>query len=159
MSQVIRLRVNGQVHEADLEPDMPLLYFLRNDLALNGPKYGCGVQQCGACMVLLNGEAQPSCVIPVDRARQYEIETLESFGTADRPHPLQRAFVEEQAAQCGYCLNGGDRVCEGVARPESFPPRRPKSGSRWSAYSVVAVPTAASCGRWSGQQRISPTDR
>ena len=114
MSQVIRLRVNGQAHEADLEPDMPLLYFLRNDLALNGPKYGCGVQQCGACMVLLNGEAQPSCVIPVDRARQYEIETLESFGTADRPHPLQRAFMEEQAAQCGYCLNGAIVCAKGL---------------------------------------------
>ncbi|PPK88479.1 nicotinate dehydrogenase subunit A [Neolewinella xylanilytica] len=106
MSQPIRLRVNGQTHQAELEPEMPLLYFLRNDLALNGPKYGCGVRQCGACMVLLDGKAQPSCVIPVDQAQQHDIETLESFGTPDDPHPLQRAFVEEQAAQCGYCLNG-----------------------------------------------------
>ncbi len=85
---------------------MPLLYFLRNALELNGPKYGCGVQQCGACMVLLDGAAQPSCVLTVRQAAEREIETLESLGTPDRLHPLQRAFVEVQAAQCGYCLNG-----------------------------------------------------
>lgn len=93
---------------------MPLLYFLRNDLALNGPKYGCGVRQCGACMVLLDGKAQPSCVVPVDQAQQHEIETLESFGTADVMHPLQQAFVDEQAAQCGYCLNGAIVCAKGL---------------------------------------------
>lgn len=106
MTQPIQLRVNGRSYTTELEPDMPLLYFLRNDLELNGPKYGCGLQQCGACMVLLDGKAQPSCVLPVEQAQQYRIETLESFGTAERLHPVQRAFVEEQAAQCGYCLNG-----------------------------------------------------
>ena len=85
---------------------MPLLYFLRNHLELNAPKYGCGLQQCGACMVLLDGAAQPSCVLPVAAAVDKEIRTLESFGTAGEPHALQRAFVAEQAAQCGYCLNG-----------------------------------------------------
>ncbi len=106
MAQRIALRVNGQSYEAELEPDMPLLYFLRNELQLNGPKYGCGVQQCGACMVLLDGKAEPSCLLPVDQAQRYDIKTLESFGTAEDLHPVQRAFVDEQAAQCGYCLNG-----------------------------------------------------
>ena len=106
MPQPINLRVNGGTYEAELEPDLPLLYFLRNHLELNGPKYGCGVQQCGACMVLIDGEAQPSCVTTVTQVRNRHIETLESFGTPDDLHPLQQAFVDEQAAQCGYCLNG-----------------------------------------------------
>ena len=114
MAQSIRLHVNGETHEAELEPEMPLLYFLRNQLALNGPKYGCGLQQCGACMVLLDGKARPSCVIPVDRAQQHDIATLESFGSPDDLHPLQRAFVDEQAAQCGYCLNGAIVCAKGL---------------------------------------------
>ncbi|SDM31625.1 nicotinate dehydrogenase subunit A [Catalinimonas alkaloidigena] len=106
MPQRIQLQVNGQRHEAELEPEMPLLYFLRNELQLNGPKYGCGLQQCGSCMVLLDGKAQPSCVLPVVAAQQHSITTLEGLGTAERMNRVQRAFVEEQAAQCGYCLNG-----------------------------------------------------
>lgn len=121
MPQPIRLRVNGETHQANLEPEMPLLYFLRNDLALNGPKYGCGVRQCGACMVLLDGKAQPSCVVPVDQAQQHEIETLESFGTADDMHPLQQAFVDEQAAQCGYCLNGAIVCAKGLLDEKPSP--------------------------------------
>ena len=106
MPQPITLRVNGQTREAELEPDMPLLYYLRNHLELNGPKYGCGVQQCGACMVLLDGQAEPSCVISVSQVEGRDIKTLESIGNLDALHPLQQAFVDEQAAQCGYCLNG-----------------------------------------------------
>jgi len=101
----VTLRVNGRAHTLELDPDTPLLYVLRNDLQLNGPKFGCGLAQCGACTVLLDGTAIRSCVTPVAQARG-EITTLEGLGTPDRPHPVQQAFIDEQAAQCGYCLNG-----------------------------------------------------
>src|SRR5690606_13678400 len=88
------------------EPDMPLLYLLRNNLQLNGAKYGCGIERCGSCMVLLNGKAQPSCVIPGSAAAVYEVTTLEGLAKNGKPDVVQEAFIEEQAAQCGYCLNG-----------------------------------------------------
>jgi nicotinate dehydrogenase subunit A len=102
----VSLRVNGRVHALTVEPDTPLLYVLRNDLKLNGPKFGCGRGQCGACTVILDGRAVRSCVTSVNDARDAEIVTLEGLGTRDNPHPVQRAFIEEQAAQCGYCMNG-----------------------------------------------------
>ncbi|AYD04001.1 (2Fe-2S)-binding protein [Neorhizobium sp. NCHU2750] len=102
----IHLKVNGRDHEFDLSPDTPLLYVLRNDLCLNGPKFGCGLGECGACSVLVNGRTVRSCSISVAAAEGREIVTLEGLGTVDAPHPVQRAFVEQQAAQCGYCLNG-----------------------------------------------------
>jgi nicotinate dehydrogenase subunit A len=101
------LRVNGKSHTVNTDPSTPLLYVLRNQLALNGPKYGCGLQQCGACMVLLNGKAQPSCMIAASSVTEIEITTLEGVSKENNKlHPVQEAFVLEQAAQCGYCLNG-----------------------------------------------------
>jgi nicotinate dehydrogenase subunit A len=90
----------------DVDPATPLLYVLSDDLALNGPKFGCGLGQCGACTVIMNGQAVRSCITPVSAVAANEITTLEGIGTADRPHPLQTAFIEEQAAQCGFCVNG-----------------------------------------------------
>ena len=103
---MIRLTVNGKVHDVDAAPDTALLYVLRNDLALNGPKYGCGLGECGACAVIIDGVAARSCVIPIDGCSGRDIVTLEGLGSRDRPDPVQAAFIEEQAAQCGYCLNG-----------------------------------------------------
>jgi nicotinate dehydrogenase subunit A len=102
----IRLTVNGGIHEVDAAPDTALLYVLRNDLELNGPKFGCGLGECGACTVLIDGVAARSCVIPISGCIGREILTLEGLGTRDHPDPVQSAFISEQAAQCGYCLNG-----------------------------------------------------
>jgi nicotinate dehydrogenase subunit A len=102
----IRLTVNGRIHDVDAAPDTALLYVLRNDLALNGPKFGCGLGECGACTVLIDGVAARSCVIPVGGCVQRHIVTLEGLGSRDRLDPVQDAFIREQAAQCGYCLNG-----------------------------------------------------
>src|SRR5437870_2908827 len=105
-AMAISLKVNGATRSVPAEPDTPLLYVLRNDLALNGAKFGCGLAQCGACTVLVNGQATRSCVIPIEQLAGAEIVTLEGLGTAEKPHALQRAFIGEQAAQCGYCING-----------------------------------------------------
>jgi nicotinate dehydrogenase subunit A len=102
----ISLRVNGRAHSVAADPDTALIYVLRNDLKLNGPKFGCGLGQCGACMVLIDGRAVRSCMTPLAEVRDGEVTTLEGLGTRENPHPVQRAFIEEQAAQCGYCLNG-----------------------------------------------------
>lgn len=102
----LSLQVNGQPQVLCVPPDAPLLQVLRNDLGLNGPKYGCGLGECGACMVLLDGVAARSCVIPVGGAAGREVTTLEGLGTATAMHPVQQAFIDCQAAQCGYCLSG-----------------------------------------------------
>ncbi len=102
----IRLTVNGRAHAVEVDADTALLYVLRNDLALNGPKFGCGLGECGTCTVLIDGRAARSCVIPVDGCVGREIVTLEGLGSRDRPDVVQAAFIAEQAAQCGYCLNG-----------------------------------------------------
>jgi nicotinate dehydrogenase subunit A len=102
----IRLTVNGGVHDVSAHPDTALLYVLRNDLELNGPKYGCGLGECGACAVLIDGVAARSCVIPISGCAGRAIVTLEGLGSRERPDPVQDAFIKEQAAQCGYCLNG-----------------------------------------------------
>ena len=102
----ISLKVNGQTHSFDVDPTTPLLYVLTDDLALNGPKFGCGLGQCGACTVLVKGQAVRSCITPVESVQGVEIITLEGLGTVEKPHPIQKAFIEEQAAQCGFCLNG-----------------------------------------------------
>lgn len=104
---VITLNVNGKEHQVDVDPETPLLYVLRNQLALNGPKFGCGLQQCGACMVLMDGQSRFSCRFPVRAAENFKITTLEGLVKENGElHEVQKAFVEEQAAQCGYCLNG-----------------------------------------------------
>lgn len=102
----ISLKVNGQTQTIQADPAMPLLYALRNDLGLHGPHFGCGLAQCGACTVHLNGEAVRSYVVPVSAATGKDIVTLEGLGTREKLHPLQEAFIAEQAAQCGYCING-----------------------------------------------------
>jgi aerobic-type carbon monoxide dehydrogenase small subunit (CoxS/CutS family) len=102
----IRLKVNGRSHTLDVDPATPLLYVLSDDLALNGPKFGCGLGQCGACTVIVKGEAIRSCITPVNSVEGAEITTLEGLGTLDKLHPVQKAFIAEQAAQCGFCLNG-----------------------------------------------------
>jgi nicotinate dehydrogenase subunit A len=106
MPATVTLRVNGKSHSVTAEPDTPLLYVLRNDLELNAPRFGCGLAQCGACTVLIDGKPQRSCVVPLSQADKGQITTLEGLGTADRPHPLQRHFIEGQALQCGFCTNG-----------------------------------------------------
>jgi nicotinate dehydrogenase subunit A len=101
----ISLTVNGQPHAVDLDPSTPLLYALSDDLALRGPKFGCGLGQCGACTVIINGQAVRSCITPVQTVASAQITTLEGIGTPEKPHPLQQAFIDEQAAQCGFCIN------------------------------------------------------
>ena len=100
------LRVNGQNHRVDVEPDTPLLFVLSDDLALRGPKFGCGLGQCGSCTVMLKGEAVRSCITPVNTVGNSEITTLEGLGTLEKPHPIQQAFIDAQAVQCGFCVNG-----------------------------------------------------
>jgi nicotinate dehydrogenase subunit A len=100
------LNVNGKVQDVEADPDMPLLYALRNDLGLNNPHFGCGLAQCGACTVHLDGEATRSCVTPMSAVGNAKVVTLAGLGTRENPHPLQKAYVEEQVPQCGYCING-----------------------------------------------------
>ena len=102
----ISLDVNGKVHAIDADPDMPLLYALRNDIGLNNPRFGCGLAQCGACTVHLDGQPIRSCITPVSAVGAAKVVTLAGLGTPDNPHPIQTAYVEEQVPQCGYCING-----------------------------------------------------
>src|SRR5712691_9709601 len=103
---LLTLKVNGKTHSFDVDPTTPLLYVLSDDLGLRGPKFGCGLGQCGSCTVLVKGQAVRSCITAVESVQGLDIVTLEGLGTVDKPHPLQKAFIEEQAAQCGYCING-----------------------------------------------------
>jgi nicotinate dehydrogenase subunit A len=102
----ISLTVNGQSRVVEIDPSTPLLYVLRNDLELDGPRFGCGLAQCGACTVIIDGKAVRSCVTPVKSVQKGAITTLEGLGSVSKPHILQTAFIEEQAAQCGFCMNG-----------------------------------------------------
>jgi nicotinate dehydrogenase subunit A len=102
----ISLKVNGQVHTVEVDERTPLLFVLADELGLRGPKFGCGMAQCGACSVLLRGEVVRSCVMPVSAVGNAEVTTLEGLGTPEKPHPIQQAFIEEGAAQCGFCLSG-----------------------------------------------------
>jgi nicotinate dehydrogenase subunit A len=107
MAHSVSLNVNGRNVAVEVDdPGMPLLYALRNDLGLRGPRFGCGLGQCGACTVHLDGAAVRSCVLPVAAATGRKVVTLEGLGTPEKPHPLQQAFIDEQAVQCGYCING-----------------------------------------------------
>jgi nicotinate dehydrogenase subunit A len=117
----IRLKVNGASHTVDVDPATPLLYVLADDLALRGPKFGCGLGQCGACTVIAGGRAVRSCVTPVGTIGAADIVTLEGLGTPERPHPIQQAFIDEQAAQCGFCLNGV------ILTAKAFLDRNPKA--------------------------------
>lgn len=103
---LITLKVNGKTHRVEAQPDTPLLYVLRDNLELHGPKFGCGLGQCGACTVIVDGDAVRSCSVPVSKVGNRAVTTLEGLGSMKKPHPVQQAFIDEQAAQCGYCVNG-----------------------------------------------------
>jgi len=118
----ITLNVNGRTHTVDAEPSTPLLYVLSDDLGLRGPKFGCGLGQCGSCTVIAGGRAIRSCVTPVSTVANAEVITLEGLGTSAKPHPIQRAFIEEQAAQCGFCLSGV------ILTAKAFLDQNPKAG-------------------------------
>jgi len=117
----ITLKVDGRAHTLDLDPTTPLLYVLSDDLELRGPKFGCGLAQCGACTVIVKGQAIRSCVTPVGTVAGSEITTLDGLGTIQNPHPIQKAFIEEQAMQCGFCLNGV------IMTAKAFVDRNPKA--------------------------------
>jgi nicotinate dehydrogenase subunit A len=117
----ITLKVNGSTHSLELDPATPLLYVLSDDLGLRGPKFGCGLGQCGACTVIVEGQPRRSCITPVDEVRGSEITTLEGIGTIEKPHPIQQAFIDEQAAQCGFCLNAV------IMTAKAFLDRNPKA--------------------------------
>lgn len=102
----LNLRVNGRSHSVDVDPATPLLYVLSDDLELRGPKFGCGLGQCGSCTVIAGGQAIRSCMTPVSSVAKSAITTLEGLGTVEKPHPIQKAFIDEQAMQCGFCVNG-----------------------------------------------------
>ena len=124
----IDLDVNGKVHTIDADPDMPLLYALRNDLGLNNPHFGCGLAQCGACTVHVDGQPIRSCVTPVSAVGNGKVVTLAGLGTPEKPHPMQTAYVEEQVPQCGYCINGWIMTAAVAARSEEEAERRRDQG-------------------------------
>ena len=128
MSQKFTLNVNGKTHTVDADPDMPLLYALRDDLGLNNPHFGCGLAQCGACTVHLDGEPIRSCVTPVSSVGDGKIMTLAGLGTPEKPHPLQTAYVEEQVPQCGYCINGWIMTAAAFLREQEEADRRRDQG-------------------------------
>ena len=118
---MMTLKVNGQDHQIDAEPDTPLLYVLRDDLKLNAAKFGCGLGQCGACTVIVDGKAVLSCVTPLVLLEGKKVTTLEGLGTIEAPAPIQRAFIEEQAAQCGYCIAGMMMRAQALLQKNSRP--------------------------------------
>ena len=120
-SRPMTLGVNGRTRTVEASPETPLIYILRNDFELNGPKFGCGLGECGACAVLVDGRSVRSCTTAAGTVEGREITTLEGLGTADSPHPVQRAFIEMQAAQCGYCLNGMIIATAGLLRQNPAP--------------------------------------
>ncbi len=122
MAERIRLEVNGKSHTIEVDdPDMPLLYALRDDLGLSNPRFGCGLAQCGSCTVHVNGEAVRSCVTPVASVKDAKITTLAGLGTPEHPHPLQTAYVAEQVPQCGYCINGWIMTAATLLRKNPHP--------------------------------------
>ena len=121
MNQKFALTVNGASHTVHADPDTPLLYVLRNDLGLNNPHFGCGLAQCGACTVHVDGAPTRSCSLPVSAAAGTRVTTLAGLGTPDKPHPLQAAFIAEQVPQCGYCLNGWIMTAAALLRDTPHP--------------------------------------
>src|ERR671936_634652 len=129
----ITLKVNGRSVTADADPATPLLYVLSDDLGLRGPKFGCGLGQCGSCTVIIKGQAVRSCVTAVSAVAGAEITTLEGLGTSEKPHPLQKAFIDEQAMQCGFCVNGV------IMTAKAYLDRNPRASEAdiWQAMSSV----------------------
>jgi nicotinate dehydrogenase subunit A len=121
MAEAFTIRVNGSDVTVRAKPDTPLLYILRNDLELNGPKYGCGLAECGACAVLADGKPVRSCTVPLEAVGRAEIVTLEGLGTPEAPHPVQQAFVDHAGGQCGYCLNGMIIAVAGLLNRSAVP--------------------------------------
>ena len=119
----VNLDVNGKVQTIDVDPDMPLLYALRNELALNNPHFGCGLAQCGACTVHVDGQPVRSCITPLSAVGNSKVVTLAGLGTPEKPHPIQKAYVDEQVPQCGYCINGWIMTAAAFLI-HSFPTRR-----------------------------------
>ncbi len=117
----MNLKVNGRTHTVDVDPATPLLYVLSDDLELRGPKFGCGLGQCGACTVIVKGLAVRSCITPVSTVAGSDITTIEGLGTVEKPHPIQKAFIDEQAMQCGFCINGV------IMTAKAFLDRNPKA--------------------------------
>ena len=130
---VLTLKVNGQSHSLDLDPATPLLYVLADDLELRGPKFGCGLGQCGSCTVIVKGEAIRSCITPVAAVAGSEITTLEGLGTIEKPHPIQKAFIDEQAMQCGFCINGV------IMTAKAFLDRNPKATDAQVRHAMSGV--------------------
>ena len=143
----MRLTVNGKSCDVDAAPDTALLYVLRNDLELNGPKYGCGLGECGACAVLIDGVAARSCVIPIEGCVGRDIVTLEGLGTREHPDPVQQAFISEQAAQCGYCLNGMIITTKALLDAQPAPLRSRGAGSAAPSICAAAARISKSCAR------------
>jgi nicotinate dehydrogenase subunit A len=143
MTQRVSLKVNGRVQTIDVDPDMPLLYALRNELGLNNPHFGCGLAQCGACTVHIDGEPVRSCVTPVATAEGAEITTLAGLGTPEKPHPLQKAYIDEQVPQCGYCINGwimtAATFLENTPRPSDEQIREALSGLKCRCGTHLAI--------------------
>ena len=154
----ISLKVNGATRSVEAEPDTPLLYVLRNDFELNGAKFGCGLAQCGACTVLVNVVATRSCSLPISQVGTSEVTTLEGLGTLGKPHPLQKAFIDEQAAQCGYCANGmimtAVELLKHTPRPSEQTSSKRMCVTQSSALmlKIPALPSAFTSARspWSG---------
>jgi nicotinate dehydrogenase subunit A len=129
----LNLKVNGQRYSLDVDPQAPLLYVLSDDLTLRGPKFGCGLGQCGACTVIVNGEAIRSCITPVAAVAGSEITTLEGLGTIEKPHAIQKAFIDEQAMQCGFCINGV------IMTAKAFMDRNPKATDAQIRHAMSGV--------------------
>jgi nicotinate dehydrogenase subunit A len=123
MSKTVHLKVNGRSHDVAVEPGTRLLYVLRDNLGLHGPKFGCGLSQCGACTIHLDGQAIRSCVLRVEAAEGHAVTTLEGLGTIEHPDPLQQAFIDEQAVQCGYCINGMIMAAKALLKANPHPTR------------------------------------
>lgn len=142
-----RLQVNGKQHAVDADPDTPLLYVLRNDLALNGAKFGCGLGQCGSCTVIMDGKPVMSCLVPVSSVGTRAVRTVEGLGASDKPGVLQQAFIDEQAAQCGYCIAGmimrAQALIETVPHPsdeqirEHMAPNLCRCGTHMRIFSAI----------------------
>ena len=130
---VINLKVDGRSHSVDVDPATPLLYVLSDDLALRGPKFGCGLGQCGSCTVVIKGQAVRSCVTPVSTVAGSEITTLDGLGSIEKPHPLQKAFIDEQAMQCGFCVNGV------IMTAKAFLDRNPKATNAQIQQAMTGV--------------------
>jgi len=140
----LSLKVNGRSHALDIDSSTPLLFVLNDELGLRGPKFGCGMAQCGACTVILRGQVVRSCVMPVSAAGKDEVTTLEGLGTPDRPHPIQQAFIDEGAAQCGFCLSGVILTAKAVLDEKPNASMK-KSATRSEACCAVASFTSACC--------------